>query len=166
MADASQPPTSRPAQPRRDAVPILVVLVDEAALTRETLAELLQSNAQDFNVRSVSHCHHIRSAETTPDVIVFNGKARALRDTNVSAAVACMMDIWPTVPRLIISEHTMQPVTALDAVRIGWHGYFPANERTELLIAAIRLVALGGVFVPPSALQVLADMITPITRPE
>jgi DNA-binding NarL/FixJ family response regulator len=59
------------------------------------------------------------------------------------------------VPRLVILERHLPASTALEALRMGWHGYFPANERLELLIMAIRILMIGGIFVPSELRQYL-----------
>lgn len=124
---------------------IHVVLVDNVLLTQEALALVLQNRDKDLNVSVVANSKEITES---PDVILVNGKSHELTDADIINEATHIRETWPTVPRLIILERTLPANTALEALRMGWHGYFPANERLELLIMAIRIVKLGGIFVP------------------
>lgn len=125
-----------------------VLIVDEAILTRDCLVKFLQNAVPEFVVTAVGHCQDVQVGACVPDVVVLNGKTRSFPDRELSAEAANIMAMWPGVPRLIISEKPAPPATGLDVIRRGWQGYFPAEDGTKLLIAAIRLIALGGVFIP------------------
>jgi len=56
----------------------------------------------------------------------------------------------PDVPVVVLSA-TEDRDSVMRAVSDGAMGYIPKTSRTEVLIAALRLVFSGGVYLPPSA---------------
>lgn len=146
---------------RVDHLPTIVVaVVDEATLTRECLAQYIQAKAPDFVVRAIAHTYDSANGDSPPGVVIVNGKAFDLAGGELSREIRSLTDKWPAVPRLVISEREAPPAAALDAVRRGWQGYFPASESTELLIAAIRLIAHGGIFLPVTSIQACMVQLT------
>jgi DNA-binding NarL/FixJ family response regulator len=132
---------------------IRVVLVDDVLLTQECLALVLQNGAHDLAVSVVSHTNEMQEQ---PDVVLVNGKFHNLDDQAIQNEISYIIETWPSVPRLIILERSDMPAnTALQALRLGWHGYFPAHERLDLLIMAIRIIRMGGIFVPSELGQYL-----------
>lgn len=142
-------------QPR---IPIL--LVDAARLTRDSLSSLLQEKAPDFRVDAVPDCDE--AAEwPQPALLLFNAKHAGFADLPLREGIAQLAGLWPGTPRLMISERRDQGLMALEAVQLGWHGFFPVSLKIELLIAAIRMVLLEGIFIPPSVVQQCAALLSP-----
>jgi DNA-binding NarL/FixJ family response regulator len=127
-----------------------ILIVDEAVLTRDCLVQYLQVSAPDFVVKAVGRSVDA-DAEYNPAAVVVNAKTYGFQDQVLSDESASVQALWPSVPRLMISEQPAPPSAAFEAIRRGWHGYFPADQGMELLIAAIRLIALGGMFIPAAA---------------
>jgi DNA-binding NarL/FixJ family response regulator len=134
---------------------IHVLLIDEMFITQECLALVLQNSDEALTVSVVSRSNETTTQQPSPDVILFNGKSRNLDDQDMIREVSYINETWPIVPRLVILERHLPASTALEALRMGWHGYFPANERLELLIMAIRILMIGGIFVPSELRQYL-----------
>jgi len=61
----------------------------------------------------------------------------------------------PKLPILVLSMH-QEHEYAVRAIRAGASGYLNKDSASELLVAAIRKVVAGGVFVSENAVQLLA----------
>jgi DNA-binding NarL/FixJ family response regulator len=132
----------------------MILLVESARLTRESLASLIRSRGADLRVEMLpSMMDAPGDVPGVPDVVVVNAKSQDLGDPQLEAGAVHLQRIWPGVPRLLISEQNGESAVALRAIRLGWHGFFPAALDIDLLIAAVRLVCVQGLFIPPAAVQ-------------
>jgi len=77
-------------------------------------------------------------------------------------ALSRFRELAPEVPAVVISaiEERAVVVAALDA---GAKGYIPKTSKPDVISAALRLVAAGGVYVPPQALGEAPVASTPRT---
>lgn len=133
-----------------------IFLVDRASLTRECLSRLLELDGSGLRVEGVADLDDLACGEaSTADAVVIDIKALPVDDPDVQAKLAALGERMPNTPILVISERS-QPADALQAVQSGARGYFPVTLTARMLIAAIRLVAAGGIFLPPSMLQIVA----------
>jgi len=62
---------------------------------------------------------------------------------------------FPELPVVVLSA-TIDRESILGALDSGASGYIPKTSKPEVMIAALKLVAAGGVYVPPEALEELA----------
>lgn len=133
-----------------------LVLIDPAALTRESLAHLLQERADDFHIETFSdYGRAANGAAQHPAAILVNGKSLDISDPTLAEVVAGVGGLWPGAPCMLISEQANEPMAGLRAIKNGWRGFFPATLEVDLLTAAIRLVMANGIFLPPCVLQEL-----------
>ncbi len=68
---------------------------------------------------------------------------------------------FPELPVVVLSA-TIDRESILGALDSGASGYIPKTSKPEVMIAALKLVAAGGVYVPPEALEELA--VKPVSR--
>ena len=68
---------------------------------------------------------------------------------------------FPELPVVVLSA-TVERESILGALDSGASGYIPKTSKPEVMIAALKLVAAGGVYVPPEALEELA--VKPVSR--
>ena len=68
---------------------------------------------------------------------------------------------FPELPVVVLSA-TVDRESILGALDSGASGYIPKTSKPEVMIAALKLVAAGGVYVPPEALEELA--VKPVSR--
>jgi len=59
---------------------------------------------------------------------------------------------FPALPLIVLSA-TCDRGSILAALEAGAVGYIPKTSKPEVMIAALRLVAAGGTYVPPEALE-------------
>lgn len=69
---------------------------------------------------------------------------------------------FPELPVVVLSA-TIDRESILGALDSGASGYIPKTSKPEVMIAALKLVAAGGVYVPPEALEELAVKAPPRT---
>jgi DNA-binding NarL/FixJ family response regulator len=136
---------------------IRVVLVSPVRLMRECLTHLLESVAPDFAVVPVAE---LAQAEPAPPafapatavvvvVYVLPSRTHATK-AMLRRHLSQVRDSFTSpVPVLFLSQDEDTPDEAVAAVQLGAKGFFPPSLSADLLTAAIRLVASGGVFVSP-----------------
>jgi DNA-binding NarL/FixJ family response regulator len=146
-ADGLDSTISPPRPPR-------VVLIDPARLTRESLGHFLHEKAPDFRIETLPNCREATAHRPeVPAIVLVNGKMAEIADPALKSATVRLTEVWPDVPRLLISDRADELVTALAAIQDGWRGFFPATLEVDLLVAAVRLVMSRGIFLSPEAAQ-------------
>jgi DNA-binding NarL/FixJ family response regulator len=70
---------------------------------------------------------------------------------------------FPQLPVVVLSA-TEDRDTVMRAINDGAMGFIPKTSRTEVLIAALRLVFSGGVYLPPSAFSMQSGPMTAESR--
>ena len=70
---------------------------------------------------------------------------------------------FPELPVVVLSA-TVDRESILGALDSGASGYIPKTSKPDVMIAALKVVAAGGVYVPPEALEELA-VKTPARMP-
>jgi len=131
---------------------ISVLLVNEPDLIRDCLAELLGKGMKDIRVEGVGSMSTLLALPTrTPDVILFSVKATSVAETGIKAELTSLTQTFPDTPIMVMSDQG-DLGEALLAIDLGARGYFPDILSVSMLIAALRLVIAGGVFLPTELL--------------
>lgn len=78
-------------------------------------------------------------------------------------ALARFRSKFPEIP-LVVLSCTCDRDLILAALEAGAAGYIPKTSKPDVMIAAIRVVAAGGRYVPPEALEDAADKARPAPR--
>lgn len=131
---------------------ISVLLVNEPDLIRDCLAELLGKGMKDIRVEGVGSMSTLLALPTrTPDVILFSVKATSVAETGIKAELTSLTQTFPDTPIMVMSDQG-DLSEALLAIDLGARGYFPDILSVSMLIAALRLVIAGGVFLPTELL--------------
>jgi DNA-binding NarL/FixJ family response regulator len=69
---------------------------------------------------------------------------------------------FPELPVVVLSA-TIDRESILAALDSGAGGYIPKTAKPDVMIAALKLVAAGGIYVPPEALEALGVKSAPGT---
>jgi DNA-binding NarL/FixJ family response regulator len=69
---------------------------------------------------------------------------------------------FPELPVVVLSADCNRE-SILGALDSGASGYIPKTSKPEVMVAALKLVAAGGIYVPPEALEELAAKAMPRT---
>lgn len=126
-----------------------ILLIDDHTLFAESLCFLLRqmdAGVEATTVRTVEQAlalpapHHLALLDLQlPNVVGFAGLHR-------------LRSAWPDVPVVIVSgeEH---PGTIQAAIDAGAMGYVPKTSSPQVLMAALKLILAGGVYLPMHLLQ-------------
>jgi DNA-binding NarL/FixJ family response regulator len=125
-----------------------VLIADDHQLLRMGLAQML-SSTDGFRV--VAEC--ATGAEVAPllvlhdpDVLVLDLQ---LKDGSSQELIPQFVATHPDLAILVLSMHD-QRVYAERCLRLGAKGYLMKEEAAALVVAAIRQIAAGGIFLSPS----------------
>jgi DNA-binding NarL/FixJ family response regulator len=128
-----------------------LLLVDDHALFREGLRVLLQNISPDVTIYEADSVEGaIDECRVTPfrmvllDLGLSNSKGLDTLDS-FRAGVA-------NVPVIVLSGD-QEPRRIRAAIDRGAVGYIPKSHTSDLMIAALRFVMSGGVYLPPSLLE-------------
>ena len=128
-----------------------LLLVDDHALVREGLRALLQNISPDVKIYeaasvegAVDECRTTQFRMVLLDLGLPNSDGLDTLDA-FRASV-------PDVPIVVLSGD-QEPQRIRAAIERGAVGYVPKSHSSDLMIAALRFVLSGGVYLPPIALQ-------------
>ena len=142
--------------------PIRILIGDDHRIVREGLKQVL---ADAFEIVVVAE------AETGPDILQ---KAHALAgDHGLDAVLLDIalpgrdgMDVlqalkkaWPQLPVLMLSTYPEKQY-AVRCIKLGAAGYLNKSANPDDMVAAVRKVAAGGMYVSPVTAEALASAVS------
>lgn len=124
-----------------------IFLVDDHALVRRGLAQLLEGEADMAVCGEAESVGEALEAigPAAPDLVVVD---ISLKASNGIDLIAQLREERPEVKAIVLSMHTEASV-AERALRAGARGYVTKQDADEEFIGALRKVAAGGMYVPP-----------------
>jgi DNA-binding NarL/FixJ family response regulator len=128
-----------------------LLLVDDHALFREGLRTLLLKISPDVTI------HEAASLEGAVDECRSTQFRMVLLDLGLSTSdgldtLDAFRNSVPNVPVIVLSGDE-QPQHIRAAIDRGAVGYVPKSHTADLMIAALRFVLAGGIYLPPGALE-------------
>lgn len=149
--------TSKPIGPVQNVTgsALSVFLIDAHALTRSCIASLLVSADRKIQVHGCP-CIVGADAMLLPriDLVLWNIGALRITDGAINADLHTIHQKLPDVPLVVFSKHN-DAAQALGAIRLGARGYIPASLSLPVMIAALRLIMVGGVYIAPVSTEAL-----------
>jgi len=128
-----------------------VLIIDDDLLIHEALGAVVRRISEDAIVRCAADLSDgfakAREAEPLDLVLLDLG----LPGCTGMEALTTFRDWFPHV-RVVVVSVTEEAEVVLKALRAGASGYVPKTHNAGLMTAALRVVAEGGVYVPPQAL--------------
>jgi len=127
-----------------------VLVVDDHPLILEALKQVLLDLDPDMQVLEARDCPQaLAQAQEHPDLSLI------LLDLNLPGRnglelLPQLKHAHPQMPVVVLSA-TEDGQTVLRAITEGAMGFIPKSAKPEVLLAALRLVFSGGVYLPPSA---------------
>jgi DNA-binding NarL/FixJ family response regulator len=133
-----------------------LLLVDDHALFREGLRALLLKISPELTI------YEAASVDTAIDECRSTEFRMVLLDLQLSRSEGLdTLDSFrtsvPNVPVVVLSG-SEEPQRIRAAIERGAVGYVPKSHTADLMIAALRLVLSGGVYLPPIVLDGPADL--------
>jgi DNA-binding NarL/FixJ family response regulator len=137
-----------------DVVKASVAVISENRFFGSCLTRCLVQMATEFDIHSyASHQEWLESADhdSTRIVLLCATGERATQDVVARGLDTVMQASGES--RVIIISDVDQPRHMIDALAKGAKGYVSMNLDLEIALGAIRLVHVGGVFIPASGLM-------------
>jgi DNA-binding NarL/FixJ family response regulator len=124
-----------------------ILIADYYALLRDGLGILVKELSDDVVTR------HCESYEDVAEALARETVDMALIDFNLpnldgAASIHSLHEQAPNVPLVVMaaSERWNDACAAIDA---GARGYIPKSASSAIMIAALRLILSGGIYLPP-----------------
>jgi DNA-binding NarL/FixJ family response regulator len=141
---------------------IQVLLADDHAIIRDGLKQIL-SDTEDLAVggeaaNGVEVMHLVRERDWGVLVLDISMPGRSGLDL-----VHMIKDEKPALPILILSMHHEEQY-AVRAIHAGASGYLTKESDSEVLLAAIRRVAAGGVYISDKVAELMVRGIRPVVE--
>jgi DNA-binding NarL/FixJ family response regulator len=132
-----------------------ILAVDDHPLAREALARLaadLGTGVEVLEADSVAAAQDCLARHSDIQLVVLG---TSLPDASGLGGLERLLRSRPGVPVLMLAAQD-EPETARAALEAGARGFISKRSPTRVLTEAIRLVLVGGTYIPPQALRVNA----------
>ncbi len=126
---------------------VSILLLDPHALSRGCIAALLQRLDDNISVFGYPSVEDIDLLEKV-DLVLWNLGSTRITDAVQRDALHLLRSKLPEVPLAICSKLD-DAKHANDTIGLGVRGYIPATVSSEVIVAALRLIAGGGLYVGP-----------------
>ena len=128
------------------------LLVGETPLSLTGVVDVIHGFGARSTVKTVPSAAMARSRvlEDLPWDLVFVD--HRLPDADAFQLIAELRSVHPALPMVLVST-SVRKADVLSALDQGAVGFIPADVGREALAEAIRLIAGGGIYVPPSILR-------------
>jgi len=147
-------------------MPIRILIVDDHAVVRKGVRMLLEDEADLAIVGEATDGDEALAMlpELKPDMLLLDITMPRVSGLDVARTVSKQ---HPAIRTLIFSMHH-NPDYILSAVQSGAYGYLLKDTSQEEMLRAVRTVAAGDLYYPPSASAVIIRHLVPkaVSRPE
>lgn len=134
----------------RTTQPWSLLLIDAHDFTRECMADLLAGSDDQLEVRTAATVLDADLEDCDDcNVVLIRVECGDPGDARLRQTLAELKDMLPGVPVALLSGRCDMD-TALAAVRCGVRGYLSPSLGIEQILAALRLVCTGGVYIAPA----------------
>jgi two-component system, NarL family, invasion response regulator UvrY len=141
--------------------PIRVLLGDDHRIVREGVKQVL-ADAPDIEVRAEA----TNGVEVMEKVLALGGPQGldvvlldiAMPGRDGLDVLQELRKTWPTLPVLMLSTYPERQY-AVRCIKLGAAGYLNKSADPDDMVAAVRKVAGGGVFVTPATAEALASAV-------
>jgi DNA-binding NarL/FixJ family response regulator len=144
--------------------PIRILIADDHALVREGLKHLFALTADIHPVGEASNGSEVLQVLSSQqfDLVLLDMSMPGISGPELIASIVCR-DNPPAI--LVLSMHN-EPQIARRALSAGAAGYLTKDSDPEILLAAIRKVALGGRFLDAELAEAIAFESTASEKPK
>ena len=139
-----------------------ILLVDDHALFREGLAELLKDldpKVQALQAGDTNAAMQQIRAHGDPDLILLDLQMPGQSGLDL---LSSLKEELPSVPVVVLSSDETR-ASVLSALDKGAVGYIPKSSTSKVMTQALRLVLVGGIYLPAVVLQ--SGVEAPATTP-
>lgn len=129
-------------------------LIEPRSLHGECLAIALRAMAPDVRVMPFASCeqwHKDYQPDKALSLILYCCQGRFVVGGAIDRAVAAIKQKTGDVPVILMSE-IEDPDTIIEVIGSGIQGYIPTSASLNVALEAMRLVHVGGTYLPASAI--------------
>ena len=130
------------------------LVIDDHPLIHEIMPAVLRKALGDVSVaiEATLESGIARAAAVSPDLVLLD---LGLPGCQGIDSITRFRVQFPQLPVIVLSANSDRE-SILGSLDSGASGYIPKTSTPEVMVAALKLVLAGGVYVPPEALQHLA----------
>ncbi len=138
------------------------LVIDDHPLIHEIMPAVLRKALGEVEVATESTLEDglARAASEAPDLVLLD---LGLPGCDGIDAVSRFRLRFPEIPFVVISGD-LERESILGALDAGAMGYIPKTSKPDVMVAALKLVASGGTYVPPEVLEDAVAKATPRRR--
>ena len=141
-----------------------ILFLDEQHLTRDCIGRELARRLTEFKIIECATAQDVTASDpgltkialvilyVHADRMNLQAGHKDLDPNGIAAQLSILEHIAPETPRVLMSEVEV-PEDILEAFHRRVRGYVPTTLPIEQVVEAIRFIAVGGTFVPPSILS-------------
>jgi DNA-binding NarL/FixJ family response regulator len=140
-----------------------LLVVEDHALVREGLVQTLRQLDDDITLFEAGDCEHAGEvlAENDIDLVLLD---LGLPDADGLTCLSLLRKAYPATPVVIVSAYDDTHMVTR-AMRGGASGFVPKSYSSDRLLAALRDVLAGQIFVPERRLPTQANVPLPPLTP-
>jgi DNA-binding NarL/FixJ family response regulator len=124
-----------------------ILLADDHTLFAEAFKTLVERDTPDAGVdirANLADAHRAMAAGGPYDIVLLD---LAMPGMAGHASIAATLKAFPTT-KLVVISGTAQPEDARAVIQLGARGFLPKTLSGKVIVAALRLVASGGTYLP------------------
>lgn len=130
--------------------PIILMLVDSHDFTRHCISDLLRHHSRELVVRDVACVDELEPADADGcDAVLMRIDASQQLDQRVRQTMRRLDEVMPGIPVAVLCG-LVDLDAALAFVRQGVRACLPPTLSVAQVVAALRLVMTGGVYIGPT----------------
>jgi len=129
-----------------------ILIVDDHPLLLEILGAVARNVFPDARIRTAENCEQALEAARSsdaPDLVLLD---LGLPGCAGIMALERFREAQPAMRVVVVTSNEEREVV-LAALEAGAVGYIPKTSKPDVFTAALRLIAAGGMYVPPQALR-------------
>ncbi|TMV68002.1 response regulator transcription factor, partial [Thioclava sp. BHET1] len=126
-------------------------------LDRECFVRCVRMCYQDLRLEafgSVQDWLALGEARPMPQVILFNIGTSAMEEDDIRTEIEQILKLAPPIPLVLLGESD-DLSEMIEAMESGADGYIPACVGIDDIVEAMRLAAMGGMFLPKTSVSSL-----------
>lgn len=133
----------------------LLALIDSRSLTRESLLQLLENSLNPFQVLPVSSAQDLVGSEKAKRseiaLMLLSIGSMSVSSEEVRTDIGLLRENFPDSLLILLCD-LINPNDVAKALREGVQGYISTSMTSAVVVEALRLVLVGGTFIPADVL--------------
>lgn len=132
-----------------------IILIDDHVIFREGMTFLLSDLNEELIFTEAGTCSQALQeiGKTGADLILLD---LSMPGSHGLSALREIRQQFPSIPIAVLSGLD-DPYLIREAIDEGASGFVPKSSNSEVLVAALRLILAGGVYLPQAALSAVAE---------